>query len=285
MKLPISVIILTYNEEKNIEYCLKSVCDWVEEIFIVDSYSTDRTLEIARKYTDKIYQHPFENYSRQRNWAFENLPISNEWIFNVDADERVSLELVEELSSGILSKISLDINGLLIKKKTIFMGRWIKHGGHYPVYHLRIFRKGKGRCEERNYDQHFICEGKTVKLKGDIVEENKASLTEWTDRHNRWSTSEVIEMVEGAQGKNQVMEKLFGTPIERRRWLKNRIFIKLPLFFRVFLYFLYRYFFKLGLLDGKEGLIFHILQGFWFRFLVDAKIYEIEKKPRKKISR
>jgi len=276
-KLPVSVIILTYNEEKNIEDCLKSVYGWAEEIFIVDSYSTDKTLEIASKYTDKIYQHPFEDYGKQRNWAQKSLPVSNEWIFHIDADERVTPELANEIR-GTLENASDTINGFLIKKRMIFMGRWIKHGGHYPVYHLRLFRKDKGYCENRRYDQHFICEGKVIKLKNDIVEENNIILTEWTDRHNRWASSEAEELLKESLKTDQVKEKFWGNPIERRRWLRNRIFKNSPLFIRSFLYFIYRYLFRLGFLDGREGLILHFLQGFWFRFLVDAKIYECKKR-------
>ena len=138
MKLPISALILTYNEEKNIEDCLKSIYDWVEEIFIVDSYSQDNTLEVARKYTDKIYQHPFENFSQQRNWSQDNLPIKNEYVLHLDADERVSSELSSELREIFSSNVNAE--GFMISRRTVFRGRWIKYGGHYPVYHLRLFK-------------------------------------------------------------------------------------------------------------------------------------------------
>lgn len=277
LKAPISVIVLTYNEEKNIEECLKSVYEWVDEIFAVDSGSTDGTLEIVRRYTDKIFQHSFEDYGKQRNWAQKTLPITNEWILHLDADERILPELVNEIKE-VFKNVLDDVNGFLIKKRMIFMGRWIKHGGHYPVYHLRLFRKEKGFCESRKYDQHFICTGKVTRLKHDILEENNIDLTEWTNRHNQWSSSEAEEHLMESIKINQVNEKIWGTPIERRRWLKNKIFRNSPLFIRSFLYFFYRYFFRLGFLDGKEGLIFHFLQGFWFRFLVDAKLYEMKFK-------
>jgi len=276
--LPISVIILTYNEEKNIEDCLKSVYGWVEEIFIVDSYSTDKTLEIARKYTDKIYQHPFENYSKQRNWALENLPVKTEWILNLDSDHRVTYELSNELKDIFSKQISNKINGFMISRKTIFMGKWIKYGGHYPVYHNVLFRKGKGFCENRLYDQHFVVEGTTLKLKGDIIDIISDSLDKFCFRHLKWATLEAIEQLIGNGG--EIKADILGNPIQRRRSL--RIFFNAsPKFLRSFLYFLYRYFFRLGFLDGYEGLIFHFLQGFWYRFLVDAKIYEIEKKAKK----
>ncbi|MCK4859033.1 MAG: glycosyltransferase family 2 protein [Candidatus Omnitrophica bacterium] len=282
-KLPLSVIILTYNEEKNIEECLKSVYDWVDEIFIVDSGSTDKTLEIAKSYTDKIYQHPFKDYGKQRNWAQDNLPINKEWIFHLDADERVSSELSEELK-GIFSRAVDGTDGFLVSRKTVFMGRWIKYGGHYPAYHLRIFRKDFGRCEDRIYDQHFYVNGKLKTLKEDIIDTVTSDLDNWVSRHNRWASLEAVETIQNKvyrrTHKNyKIKPDIKGNPVEKKRWLRRKYYT-LPIFIRPFFYFIYRYFFRLGFLDGKEGLIFHFLQGFWFRFLVDAKIYEMGKKGK-----
>ena len=147
--MKITTIVLTFNEEKNIAECLESLNNFFDEIIIVDSGSTDNTLEIAKKYTDKIYSHPFENYSIQRNWALSNLPIDNEWILNLDSDHRVTPELIYELKSLFEKGLSKDINGFLISRRTMFMGKWIKHGGHYPTYHANLFRKGFGKCEEK----------------------------------------------------------------------------------------------------------------------------------------
>lgn len=281
--LPISVIILTYNEEKNIEECLKSVYGWADEIFIVDSYSTDRTLEIARKYTNKIFKHPFENYAKQFNWALENLPIKNKWVMRLDADEKVSVELKDELMKT-LPRIPNDVYGLYVKRKVFFMGKWIKHGGYYPIWLLRIWRTGKGYCEDRWMDEHIkLTVGKTIFLKNDIIDENKKNLHWWIGKHNNYATREAIDILNLKYNLfkyNNVEPKFFGTQEQRKRWLKERFYTKLPLFIRPFLYFAYRYFIKLGFLDGKEGLIWHFLQGFWYRFLVDAKIYEIEKRAK-----
>lgn len=277
VKLPISVIILTYNEEKNIEECLKSVYDWVDEIFIVDSYSTDGTLEIAKKYTDKIYQHPFENYAKQFNWALKNLPLKNEWIMRLDADERVTPELKEELLKK-LPELQEDITGLYVKRRVYFMGRWIKHGGYYPTWLLRIWRKGKGYCEERWMDEHIkITEGKVFFLDNDIVDDNKKDLHWWIGKHNSYATREAIDILNlrfNFLKYDNIKPAFFGTQEQRKRWLKEKLYARMPLFIRPFLYFIYRYFIKFGFLDGKEGLIFHFLQGFWYRFLVDAFIYE-----------
>ena len=277
MTLPISVIILTYNEEKNIADCLESVKGLAEEIFVVDSYSNDKTLEIAEKYTDKIFQNTFDNYSQQRNWALQNLPIKTEWIMNLDADHRVTHELKEELSMMFQKESDSKYDGFLVSRRTIFMGRWIKHGGHYPVYHAALFRRGFGSCEDKLYDQHFLINGKVKVLKGDIVDIITDSLTSFTQRHNRWATLEAFDqLLTEDERKDTVRANMRGHEMEKRRYLRETYY-KFPLFIRAVLFYLYRYFLKLGFLDGKEGLIFHFLQGFWFRFLVDAKIYEIQK--------
>lgn len=279
-KAPVSVVVLTYNEEDNIAECLESLVGWAGEVFVVDSFSTDSTVEIARQYTDNVVEHPFEHYAAQRNWAQQSLPFSYDWVFHVDADERVTPALADEICD-VLEDAPANINGYLVKERSLFMGRWIKHGGMYPVYHMRLFRREAGRCEDRQYDQHYVCDGKVAKLEADLIEENNIDLTDWTARHNRWSTAEALEALMGgetAEDADIVEERLFGTPIERRRWLKNKLFYKTPELVRPFLYFGYRYFLQKGFLDGKEGLIYHVLQGFWFRFLVDAKIYEAEQK-------
>ncbi len=281
MKLPISVIILTYNEEQNIRACLESVKDMADAIFVVDSYSTDKTLEIAREYTDNIFQHPFDNYAVQRNWAQDNLQIKNEWLFHLDADERVTSELSRELKI-IFSGTVDDVNGYLISRRTIFMSRWIKHGGHYPAYHLRLFRKSLGRCEDRLYDQHFYVGGKIEILKSDIIDTVTSDFDNWKSRHNKWAKLEALEVI-GNQKENVIKGNPRGTPIEQRRWFRE-IYYKLPMFIRASLYFIYRYFFKLGILDGKEGMIFHFYQGFWYRFLVDVEINELKKRALNKES-
>ena len=198
MKIPLTAIVLTYNEERNIKACLDSISNLVDQIFIIDSYSTDHTLEILKQYSVEIIQHPFSNYSQQRNWAIQNLPIKNDWLLNIDADHRITSELAEELRKKFTADISNDINGFLASRRTMFMGKWIKHGGHYPTYHALLFRKGFGKCEERLYDQHFKVEGKVEKLKGDVIDLITESLTTFTSRHNKWSDLESFEQYQGS---------------------------------------------------------------------------------------
>lgn len=279
----LSVIILTYNEEKNLDDCLKSVNRWAKDIFIVDSFSTDKTQKIARNYTDKIYQHPFENQSRQLNWALENLPIETEWVMRLDADEKVTDQLKDELTLK-LSAFDNDITGLYVNRKVFFMGRWIKHGGFYPTWLLRIWRKGKAYCEDRWLNEHIkLTEGKVTFLQNHIIDENKKNLHWWIGKHNNYSTRYTVDLLNAKHNfqTNLIKPKLFGTQEQRKVWLKEKVYVNSPLFVRPFLYFAYRYFLKFGFLDGIEGLIWHFLQGLWYMFLVDAKIYEIHKKAGK----
>jgi len=282
-KVPISAIILTYNEEKNIKDCLESIKGLCDDIFIVDSYSIDNTLEIAKKYSNNITQNQFENYSQQRNWAFQNLPIKTEWILNLDADHRVTDQLRDELIDLFSNNIDDGIKGFLVSRRTIFLNKWIKHGGHYPAYHSILFRKNYGHCENKLYDQHFVVDGKTKKLDGDIIDIITDSLSNFILRHNSWAELEAKQIIDNNYSKQSdyhVQPSLSGNPIQRKRFYRQ-FYYKLPMFIRPTLYFIYRYFIRLGFLDGTQGLIFHFLQGFWFRFLVDAKIYEVSKERKR----
>jgi hypothetical protein len=223
-----------------------------------------------------VLEHPFDNYAAQRNWAQEHLPWSTGWLIHLDADERLTPELVGEINSTVQAA-QPGLAGFLFRKRTVFMGRWIKHGGHYPVYHLRLYRAGAGHCEPRLYDQHFVVDGEVRKLAHDYIDVLTADLTTWTVRHARWATMEALEVLQPSTALGLVQPSLFGSPIEQRRWLRNGLYYRAPLFLRAFMYWWYRYFARLGFLDGPEGLIFHFLQGFWYRFLVDAKIWELRR--------
>jgi glycosyltransferase involved in cell wall biosynthesis len=275
-----TIIILTYNEETNLPECLQSLSKIKAPIFIVDSFSTDKTMEIASNHNISWLQHPFENYSKQRNWAQANNPFKTEWVFHLDAGERLTPELVHWLINQF--KPSTNIDGYLFSRRTIFFGKWIRYGGHYPNYHLRLYRSNKGKCEDKVYDQHFILNGRTEVIKKgiDIIDTVTESLHQFTVGHARWARFEANEIVASTIDKGDVKAKILGTPIEQKRWLKKNIFQKTPLVLRSFLYFFYRYFIRLGFLDGKRGLVFHLLQGFWFRFLIDAMVLELNIKKK-----
>ena len=237
---------------------------------MVDSFSKDRTVELARSLGATVVQHPFEHYGAQRNWAIDNLPISRAWQLHLDADEWMNRELVEAIQR--LPEDSQH-SGYFMPRYLRFLGRVLHHGGMSPTWHLRLFRTGVGRCEDRKYDQHFILKsGTTSRLPGTMIDDIHMSLTEWTARHNRWSEGEVAELA-CEKTALRLHPDFCGNPAQRKRFLRE-IYYRMPLFVRPFILFIYRYFLRFGFLDGTEGLIFWVLQTFWFRFLIDAKIWE-----------
>ena len=276
----LSVIILTYNEEKHIARCINSLKPIAKNIFIVDSFSSDKTVEIAKSLGAKVYQNEWKNHAVQFQWGLDNCPIDTTWVMKMDADEYILPELAKEINEK-LPALNKDITGIYIKRRVYFMDRWIKHGSYYPIWLLRIWRYKYGRMEQRWMDEHIkLSEGNTINFKYDLVDENLNNLTWWINKHNSYASREAVDILNIIYNfleYDEIEARFFGTQEQRKRWLKYR-YAKLPLFSRPFIYFIYRYFFKLGVLDKKEGLIWHFLQGFWYRFLVDAKIYEIEKK-------
>ena len=278
MKNNLTAIILTKNEEYNIKKCLKNLKQFCDEIIVVDSYSTDKTKEICSAENVTFVEHQFINHSQQFNWALDNLNIESEWIIRVDADEEFTDELIEEISSKI-NNIDDNVNGIILKRRVYFMGRWIKHGGIYPLYILRIFRKGTAYSENREMDEHIVLKsGETLIFEHDFIDNNYKMLTDWIEKHNWYSTKEVNAYF----NKKECNKELSSKQSLIRRWIKNNIFYKIPLFTRARLYFNYRYYIKLGFLDGEEGKIFHFLQAYWYRFLIDAKIYEAINKDDKR---
>jgi len=267
-------MILTFNEEDNLELCLQSVVDWADEIFILDSNSTDKTDEIARSFGCSIVKHAFEGHTKQRNWGLRNLPFANEWVFALDADHRVTPELAEELRQTF-SDLRQKFDGLFMKRRQIFRGKWIRHGAYYPKWQLKLFKHQMASCDEQEFDYRYYIDGRVGYLKHDILEDNRkeADITFWISKHNKFATETAEEEILRRKRMLEWKTKpnLFGDPDQRVLWLKSRWYA-LPLYLRPFLYFSYRYFIRLGFLDGKQGFIFHFLQGFWFRLLVDIKL-------------
>ncbi|MDO6739317.1 glycosyltransferase family 2 protein [Wenyingzhuangia sp. 2_MG-2023] len=277
-KTTITAVILTYNEEQHIERCIQSLKHTVEQVVVVDSYSSDNTVKIAKRLGAKVYQNSWVNYATQFNWALENCNIQSDWVWRIDADEYIensSMDLSSELSN-----LDKDISGIYVKRKIVFMGRELLYGGWYPVWHLKIWKLGKGTCENRWMDEHIkLSDGEVLKMDIVQVDENLNDLSWWTTKHNSYATREMIDLLDTKYNifsKSELQPKLFGSSEQRKRYLKSR-YLNLPLFVRPVMYFFYRYIFKLGFLDGKSGLVWHVLQGFWYRFLVDAKIYELNR--------
>jgi glycosyltransferase involved in cell wall biosynthesis len=265
-----AVILLSFNSEDTLGATLGRARLVSDEIFVVDSGSRDRTLEIALEAGASVVDHPFENYGAQRNWAIDNLPLTRPWQLHLDSDELMD----EELVAAILALPEEPPHtGYFLARYVKFLGRVMRHGGMSPTWHLRLFPTGAGRCETRKYDQHFlVASGSTGQLPGAMIDDIRMTLSEWTARHNRWADFEVAELDSDDTG-GRLQPDARGNPAQRKRYLREK-YNRLPLFVRPFFLFAYRYFVRLGFLDGIEGLIFWMLQTFWFRFLVDAKIWE-----------
>ena len=277
----IAAIILTKNEEKHIARCIRSLKGICNEVWVIDSFSTDRTCKIAEELGAQVRQHPFENQARQFNWAIANCPIASEWIWRIDADEYVEESLALKIRQQ-LQGIPDAITGIYVNKKIVFMGRPLLHGGWYPAPQIKIIRKGYGGCENKWMDEHLIVfSGETIYVNGDQTDDNLNDLNWWSQKHITYATREMVNMLlmeyELDKTDKNVRASFGGTDAERKRWLKLK-YVKLPLFIRPFINFFYRYILKAGFLDGKEGFIWHILQGFWYRMLVDAKVYELKKR-------
>lgn len=272
--MSISVIILTFNSEAVLRATAESALQVSDDVHIVDSYSEDGTREIAQELGLSLVQHEFVHYGAQRNWAMDTLPLRYDWLLHLDADERLSAELIAELNR-LKAAFPEGINGYYLPRLTVFMGQELRRGGLYPTWHMRLFRKGFGRCENRLYDQHYSVQGAAKKLRGDLIDDQKMTLAEWTARHNRWSDSEVAEIC-GSETEGRINPDITGGPIEQKRALRAGYY-HAPLFLRAFLLFLYRYILRFGFLEGRVGLIYFFLQTFWYRFLIDAKLYERQR--------
>lgn len=273
----LTTIILTYNEELNIEQCIKSVKGISKRIVVVDSFSSDRTVEIARSMGAEIIQNKFINHAKQFKYGLDVSNIKTRWVFRIDADERLTKESADEIERLCNQNEQTDINGIIVRFEVNFLGRKLKYGGIYPFRKLLIFKYGYGDIEDRNMDEHIILnEGRAVELINDSLHFDYKDLTFWIDKHNKYSSREVQDYI-NSLSKIERDSNLDRTAKIKRN-LKFKVYYKLPMGMRALFYFIYRYFLRLGFLDGKEGLIFAVLQAFWYRFLVDAKIYEISRK-------
>ena len=272
----LTVIILTKNEEKNIEKCIRSLKDLPRRVVMIDSGSTDSTADLARALGAEVVEHPFESHAAQFNWALENIRLDTEWVMRLDADEELLPELVTELEQR-LPALDQRVTGMILRRRVYFLGRWLRHGGKYPELLLRIFRRGHGRSEMRQMDEHLVVlDGETVTSKYDFLDNNQKSLEWWIAKHNWYSNKEVLDCLGGGD-EDAVDGGSSSGQARAKRIIKKHGYYKLPRFFRAHLYFIYRYYFRLGFLDGKEGKIYTFLQAYWYRFLVDAKLYECEK--------
>jgi glycosyltransferase involved in cell wall biosynthesis len=279
--VPVAAVVLTFNEERNLDACLASLAGWVSELHVVDSGSTDQTLAIAARHCARVTSHTFETHARQWQWALQSLPLAADWVLALDADQRVTPELAADIRQ-LVATGDAAVAGAYVKRRQVFRGRWIRHGGYYPKYLLKLFRRSAVWMDEGDLvDHHFHVRGDTVLLDHDIIEDNRneASIAAWTAKHNRYAVLQAQEQLARAAATNGTKPALFGSPDERVLWLK-RVWNGLPLYWRPALYFGYRYVLRLGFLDGREGFVFHVLQAFWYRLLVDINIDEMRRTGR-----
>ena|SRR3990167_1045250 len=271
MKLSLIVIILTHNESIHIERAIKNVDGWADKIIVLDSYSDDDTPEKAKALNVEFIARKFDNYKNQREYAIQYAKDQAEWLFFLDADEYLTEELKSEIKTAIKKP---DIVGYYLPRRFIFMNKWIRWGGYYPTYLLRLFRPEQASLD-RVINEHVTVLGHKDYLKHDFIDHNLKGISNWIDKHNRYATYEAVDLM---ACKKSPMETKIPSKKMGKQWLRYNIWNKLPIIIvRPVVYFIYRYFFRLGFLDGKEGLIYHFLQGFWFWFVIDVKYFELKK--------
>lgn len=273
-KLSLSIIILTYNEEIHICRCIENAFRIAQAVYVIDCFSTDRTVEIAKKCGASVLQHEYVNQAQQFQWALDNCPIETKWTMRIDADEYLTDGLIEELSDRLPS-LSKDITGCYFPLRVVFMGKMLKHGQLHPVMILRLWRTGSVYMEQRWMDERCVLtRGSSINMRNCFVDHNLKGLGEFTIKHNNYSNREAFVEV---NRKYHLLEDNGSDKLASRNSRKS-YYYRLPRFFRAFLYFFVRYFVLFGFLDGRRGLIWHSLQAYWYRFLVDAKLYEMDKR-------
>jgi len=277
----LAVVILTHNESMHIARALDAIGGVASQVFVVDSGSQDDTVALAERAGAQVLRHPFVNYAQQFQWALDNAPITAKWVMRLDADEIVEPDLAAEIARE-LPQLPDDVVGVNVDRKHIFMGRWIRHGGRYPLRLLRIWRHGHGRIEDRWMDEHMVVwGGRTVTFKGGFADHNLNDLTFFTAKHNKYATREAIDALNqelGLFGRDEALSSESASwQAAFKRWGKERVYNRIPFTVSAPLYFLWRYIFQLGFLDGREGLVYHFLQGYWYRFLVGARKMELQR--------
>lgn len=272
MAADITAIILTWNEETNIEDCLHSIMTLVKRIVVVDSYSTDRTAEIAKGLGAEVYLHSFENYAKQYMYAVEMANVDTVWSLRIDADERFTSDSAHELEQICNENMTTDVAGVILRFKKNFLGKDLYHGGVYPWCKMNCYKTNLGTIEDRMMDEHIVLSsGTVVKMKHDCLHLDFKNLEFWVNKHNWYSSRETVDYFQNLnKPKSKEKQNL-------KTWIKMNVYYRLPLGMRAHFYYLYRYYLRLGFLDGREGKIYAFLQAYWYRYLVDAKIYECKK--------
>ena len=272
----ITAIILTNNEEKHLERCITSLQNIIQRIVVIDSFSTDTTLEILKKHNVEFYQKEWVNYSSQLNWGIEKANIKTDWVLRIDPDELPSEHFKKNIKN-YLDKVSIKVCGISITRRLIFLEKEINFGGDFPQKGVRIWKKGRGKCENTWSDEHIVIDGLIENTDLDIIDNNINNISWWTEKHNRFAIREMIEFFLNKEREKKNNKLKLSKRESFKKNLKFKIYYNLPMFLRPFLFFIYKYFFRLGFLCGLQGFIWCFLQGFWYRMLVDVKILELNK--------
>ncbi len=269
----ITAVILTKNEEVNIERCIKSILGLADRVVVVDSGSTDKTVQIACSLGAEIFTHPFVHYADQFNWALRNTHINTKWVYRIDADEIVPPELKDEILQQTRLHRGDDVNAFLMKHKLYFLGRFLRHGGAYPFVKITVFKPEFADFENRPMGEHIVLKsGRCLTFQHDCLHYDCKSLTAFVEKHNSYATREVQDYF-GHLNSSQEQASLY----KRAEWtkkLRDGLYYKLPLFWRARFYYWFRYYAQMGFLDGTPGRVYAFIQAYFYRYLIDAKIYE-----------
>lgn len=275
----ISIIIPATNEILHIERSIKSALTLTDKVFVVDSHSTDGTKDVAEKLGAKVFQYDWtaeSNFSKKMNWALVNLPIETTWVMRLDADEYLVNDWNVQIDS-LMNSIPDNVNGVNVLRRIYFLGRWMRHRDNYPRPSMRILRYGKARFENRWLDEHIDLEGgSSMDFPLEIADNPNITISRWIDKHNRYSLREAVMLIDGEIGlmSRVAIGQTFDEKAVKTKKKKNS-YNKLKPYWRGFFYFCYRYFFKLGFLDGREGFLWDFYHAWWYRNLVDTKVQEI----------
>ncbi len=271
-KNKVSVIILTYNEAENIERAIQNTISWAHEVIVLDSYSKDNTVEIAISLGAKVVQRRFDNYSAQRNYAIQEIQLETEWLLFLDADEYLSEDLKQEINAELVNP---NADGYYLKRRFYFNGKWIRWGGYYPTWILRLFKKDKGLFQ-REINEHLVLSGTTSKLENYFADDNQKPMRFWWQKHIDYAQKEAYSLFQG--NSNNIKVNLWGSQADRKLWIRYKIWNNLPVYVRPFIYFFYRYFLRLGFLDG---FIFHFYHGLVYYLIIDSFYLEMKRKNNK----
>lgn len=270
----LTAIILTHNEAQHIGRAIASVQQCATRVLVVDSGSVDDTVALARSAGAEVLHHPWINYATQFNWALDQIAGKAGWILRLDADEVVTPQLAKQIMTGLP-----DVCGVYVQRRMCFQGQSVRHGGVFPIKVLRLFRNGAGRCETRWMDEHILVDGPVAYIDGDIIDDNHKPLDWWVAKHNHYASREVVDILNRQYHllPDENVGRMGLGQTARKRWIKDMVYARLPVGLRAGAYFFYRYILRLGFLDGPRARSFHVLQGFWYRYLVDAKLAETRR--------